>query len=173
MLPRLVHATLASLWSSESTLSDAGVQQLGPSKTNASKSTDRNFWGERQAQTASSCARRLLAGSPARSGASCSGQKGGGNKAPVCARPPCRKSPLRDKRACDCCKDIADLFFPDAEVSNREPCPISCTGFTIISTTSVSNIHNDDCSAAWSACHLKHVVICLVSSDILKCRLLK
>ena len=35
-----------------------------------------DFWGERQVLTVSACARRV---SPARSGASCSGQRGGGN----------------------------------------------------------------------------------------------
>ena len=54
--------------------------------------------GERQVQTVSFRARRV---SPARSGASCSGQKGGGNNTLVCARPPCGKSPMKDKRACN------------------------------------------------------------------------
>ena len=52
--------------------------------------------GERQAQTVSFCARLV---SPARSGASRSGQKGGGNNTLVCARPRCGKSPLKDQRA--------------------------------------------------------------------------
>ena len=41
-----------------------------------------------------------FAGSPARSGASCSGQGGGGNYTLVCARPPCGKYErlLRDRQ---------------------------------------------------------------------------
>ena len=49
-----------------------------------------------------------LAGSRARSGASCSGRKGGGSYTLVCARPPCGKSPMKDKRDC---KDAAELHF--------------------------------------------------------------
>ena len=41
----------------------------------------------------------------------------------------------------------------------------SCTGFTIISTTHVSTIHNSNCLVC-----LKHVVMCGVSSKLLKCR---
>ena len=37
---------------------------------------------------------------PAHSGASCSGQKGGGNYTLACAQPPCGKSPTKDKRTC-------------------------------------------------------------------------
>ena len=38
---------------------------------------------------------------PARAGASRSGQKGGGDNTLVCSRPPCGKSPTKDKRACE------------------------------------------------------------------------
>ena len=46
-------------------------------------------------------------------------------------------------------------------------------GFTTTSTTYVSYIHKTDCSAAWSAFHLKLVASLFVSSEIMKCRLLK
>ena len=50
----------------------------------------------------------------------------------------------------------------------------SCTGFTIISTTDVSETHNEnEFSVAWSAFHLNHVGMVVVSSEIMTCRLLK
>ena len=49
------------------------------------------------------------------------------------------------------------------------------TGVPVVSTTYVSEIRTttDECSAAWSACHLKRVSTCLVSTEMLKSRLLK
>ena len=66
-----------------------------------------SFW-ERQAQTVILFRATHFAGSPARAGASCSGQKGCGNYTLVSARPPCGKSPMKDKIAC---KDAADVDF--------------------------------------------------------------
>ena len=49
-----------------------------------------------------------FAGSPTFLGGSCSGQQGGVNNTLVCARPPCGKSPMKDKKGL---QNIADSDF--------------------------------------------------------------